>query len=64
MVRAMPMETEETLEITLNDLIVVLTDEATRFFYGENRADKVLASMIMQLLSSSGATSKASQLWH
>jgi hypothetical protein len=46
------METEEILEITLSDLIVALTDEATRFFPGENGADKVLASMIMQLLSS------------
>jgi hypothetical protein len=58
------METEEMLEITLGDLIVALTDETTRFFRGENGADKVLASMIMQLLSSSGATSKTSQLWH
>jgi hypothetical protein len=58
------METEEILEITLGDLIVALTDETTRFFHGENGADKVLASMIMDLLSSSGATSKTSQLWH
>jgi hypothetical protein len=58
------MEREEILEITLGDLIVALTDETTRFFPGENGADKVLASMIMQLLSSSGATSKTSQLWH
>jgi hypothetical protein len=58
------METEEMLEITLGDLIVALTDETTRVFHGENGADKVLASMIMQLLSSSGATSKTSQLWH
>ena len=58
------MEREEILEVTLSDLIVALTDETTRFFHGEDRADKVLASMIMQLLSSSGATSKTSQLWH
>jgi hypothetical protein len=58
------MEREEILEITLSDLIVALTDETTRFFHGENGADKMLASMVMQLLSSSGATSKTSQLWH
>ena len=58
------MEREEILEITLSDLIVALTDETTRFFHGENAADKVLASMIMQLLSRSGATSKTSQFWN
>ena len=58
------MAREGTLETTLGDLIVALTDEATPFVRDEKEAYKVVAFAITHLLYNSGANSRTWQYWH
>ena len=58
------MEREGTIETTLGDLIVALTDEATPFVRDEKEAYKVVAFSLVHLLHNSGATPKVYSIWH
>jgi hypothetical protein len=60
----MLMEREGTVETTLGDLIVALTDEATPFVRDEKETYKVVAFALVHLLSNSSATSKTWHFWH
>ena len=57
------MEREGTIETTLGDLIVALTDEATPFVGDEKEAYKVVAFSLVHLLYNSGAASRRWQYW-
>lgn len=51
----------KTLETTLGDLILALTEETTRVVRDEKEACKIVAVMLVDLLNSSGPASKS---WH
>ncbi len=48
------MARRETLETTLGDLIVALTDETAPFVCNEREADRVVAYILADLLYNSG----------
>lgn len=58
------MEREETIETTLGDLIVALTEEASPFVRDEKEAYQVAAFALTHLLYNSSATSRTWQCWH
>lgn len=58
------MERDGTLETTLGDLIVALTEETAPFCRDEKEAYHVVAFALVHLLSNSGSTSKVGQIWH
>ncbi len=55
------MESKETLETTLKDLMVVLTEEAFVLVEDEKEANKLVAYMLGDLLLTS---EPISQSWH
>ncbi|HEV8343242.1 MAG TPA: hypothetical protein VGR30_12800 [Candidatus Binatia bacterium] len=55
------MEQEDPLEATLEDLIMVLTEESIRFFRDEKEAYKIVAFILTDLFRNSGSTPKS---WH
>jgi hypothetical protein len=55
------MKETETVETTLGDLIVVLTEETTRFVHDEKEAYLLVAFILKHLLYN-GVTSD--QTWH
>jgi len=55
------MEREETIETTLGDLIVALTEETSPFVRNEQEAYHVAAFALAHLLCDSGAPSRS---WH
>ena len=57
------MEKVETLETTIGELIVALTEEATYMVRDEKEAYKVVAFALMHLLNGSGAISTRSESW-
>lgn len=58
------MEREETLQTTLGDLIVALTEEAAPFVRDDKETYHVVAFILTHLLSHSGAHSSTWQYWH
>jgi len=58
------MEREETIETTLGDLIVALTEETSPFVRNEQEAYHVAAFALAHLLNNSSATSRTRQYWH
>ena len=58
------MDTEKILQNTLGDLIVALTEETTPFCRDEKEAYHVVAFALVHILTNSGTTSKAWQVWH
>ncbi len=58
------MEIEETLETTLGDLIVALTEETVPFVHDEKEAYRIVAYMLMHFLPIAGSPSKVWQIWH
>lgn len=58
------MERQETIETTLGDLIVALTEEAMPFVHDERETNRVVAFALTYLLYNSSATSRAVQIWH
>ena len=52
---------EATVETTLGDLIVALTEETTRLVGDEKEAYKLVAIMLVDLLNNSEPVSKS---WH
>ncbi|MBI4522697.1 MAG: hypothetical protein HY695_02665 [Deltaproteobacteria bacterium] len=55
------MDSEETLEITVGDLIVALTEEAMKLASDKQEASKVIAFALTHLVYNPGANS---QMWH
>ncbi len=58
------MDREEIIQTTLGDLIVALTEETMRFVRDKKEAYNLVAFMLVNLLSNSGATSRPWQYWH
>ncbi len=58
------MDTGKILQNTLGDLIVALTEETTRLVRDKKEAYNLVAFMLVNLLSNSGATSRPWQYWH
>ena len=58
------MDNEETLETTLGDLIVALTEETTAFVRDEEEVCKVVAFALTHLLRNARAIQRAQQIWH
>ena len=58
------MEKVKTLETTIGDLIVALTEEASPFIHDEKDIYKVVAFMLTHLLINPNATFKSCQYWH
>jgi hypothetical protein len=57
------MERAGTVETTIGDLVVALTDEASRYVRDESAVCKVVAFMVTRLLGTSGAASRRWQYW-
>jgi len=57
----MLMDSEETLETTLDDLIMALTEEAMKLASDEQKACNVVAFALTHLVYNPGASS---QMWH
>ena len=51
------METKETIETTLGDLVLALTEEAVSFVGDEKEANKLVSYMLMDLFYNSGLIS-------
>lgn len=58
------MENTKTVETTLGDLIVALTEEARPFVQTEKQAYHVAAFMLTHLLFNSGDLSHGREYWH
>lgn len=58
------MERRETIETTLGDLVVALTEEASPFVRNEQEAYHVAAFALTHLLYNSGTTPKVCSIWH
>lgn len=58
------MERTETLETTLGDLIVALTEEAAKLIPDEKEVCKVVAFAVMHLLYNAGMRTRYSSVWH
>ncbi len=57
----MLMDSEDTIETTLEDLIAALTEEAMKVAGDEKAAHKVVAFALTHLVYNPGANS---QMWH
>ena len=58
------MEKTETVETTLGELIVALTEEATHLVRDEKDAYQVVAFALIHLLYDSDAISRKLAIWH
>ncbi len=59
----MERERERTVETTLGDLIVALTDEAAPFARDEKETYKVVAFALSHILYNTSATSRSWEYW-
>ena len=57
------MERTEILETTLGDLIVALTEEASKLVSDEKDACRLAAFALSHLLHNSGVTARSWQYW-
>lgn len=57
------MEREGTVETTVGELVVSLTEETSQFVHDEKEVCKVVAFMVTHLLVHSGAASRRWQYW-
>jgi hypothetical protein len=57
------MERAGTVETTVGELVVALTDEASRYVRDEQAVCKVVAFMVTHLLVHSGAASRKWGYW-
>lgn len=58
------MEREGTLETTVGDLVVALTEETSQYIRDEKEISKVVTFMLTHLLNKSSAASRRWQYWH
>ena len=58
------MDTDKTLETTLGDLIVALTEETASFVRNEKEAYKIVAHMLEYFLPIGDPPSKVWEVWH
>jgi hypothetical protein len=62
--KGMRMENKETVETTLGDLIVALTEETVPFVRDEKEAYKIVAHILLHVLPIASSPSKVWQGWH
>ncbi len=53
------MEREETMETTIGDLVVALTEETSQYVRDEKEVNKVVAFMLTHLLNPSAPASRS-----
>ena len=57
------MESHDTVETTLGELIAALTEETAEVIRDEREADKIVAFIVTHLLNTSAPASRRWQYW-